>query len=263
MMIIRRARLLAGILCALLSLCLPLALAVRDTKYYDLLGVAPVRRSFCRGGQGITEGALSPLLVQASPFPPISSHFLPFLHVCLSICRRLCSIAITFALMSPACQDADDATIKKAYRRQALKYHPDRNPDNPEAEEQFKKVAAAYETLSDAEKRSAYDRFGEDAESRQGFPGGGFHGDPFNIFEQVFRGGGFGGPGGNMRFNFGGGGGPGGGGPGGGGQRGQAPSLYEKDALIQELDEDTIPQGDGEGWISLVEFYARTSGALC
>lgn len=154
-------------------------------------------------------------------------------------------------------QDADEATIKKAYRRQALKYHPDRNPDNPEAEEQFKKVASAYETLSDPEKRAAYDRFGEDAESRQGFPGGGFQGDPFSIFEQVFRGGGFGGPGGNMRFNFGGGGGgfPGGGGGGGGGQHA---SLYEKDALIQELDEDTIPQGDGEGWLSVVEFYART-----
>lgn len=160
-------------------------------------------------------------------------------------------------------QDADDATIKKAYRRQALKYHPDRNPDNPEAEEKFKEIAAAYEVLTDSEKRSLYDRFGESAlkdgggGAGGGFQGGGFaHGDPFNIFETVF-GGGFPG-GGNVRFEFG-----GGGFPGGGGfqqQRQQrAPkqgSLYSKDALIQELDEDTFPDGDGEGWIWLVEFYA-------
>lgn len=159
--------------------------------------------------------------------------------------------------------DADEATIKKAYRRQALKYHPDRNPDNPEAEEKFKEIAAAYEVLTDSEKRSLYDRFGESGLQDGGGNGGGFqrggfaHGDPFNIFETVF-GGGFPG-GGNVRFEFG-----GGGFPGGGGfqqqQRQQQPpkqgSFYIKDPYIQELDGDTFPEGDGEGWVWLVEFYA-------
>eukprot|EP00889_Picochlorum_renovo_P006041 jgi/Picre1/33071/NNA_008397.t1 len=156
-------------------------LGVRDTKYYDLLGVAP---------------------------------------------------------------DAEEATIKKAYRRQALKYHPDRNPDNPEAEEKFKAIAAAYEVLTDSEKRAVYDRFGE-----EGLKEGG----------TVF-GGGF--PGGNVRFQFGGQGFPGGNG-GFRQQQRQQPrqgSFYEKDALVQELDEDTMPEGDGEGWVWLVEFYAPWCG---
>ena len=142
--------------------------------------------------------------------------------------------------------DADEATIKKAYRRQALKYHPDRNPDNPEAVEKFKEIAAAYEVLTDSEKRSLYDRFGESGLQDGGGNGGGFqrggfaHGDPFNIFETVF-GGRFPG-GGNVRFEFG-----GGGFPGGGGfqqqqrqQRQQQPpkqgSFYIKDPYIQEHD---------------------------
>lgn len=69
--------------------------------------------------------------------------------------------------------DADEATIKKAYRRQALKWHPDRNPDNKEdAERKFQEIAEAYETLSDSEKRATYDRFGEEG-LKQGGPGGG------------------------------------------------------------------------------------------
>ncbi len=57
-------------------------------------------------------------------------------------------------------RDASDDEIKKAYRRLAMKYHPDRNPDNPKAEEQFKEAKEAYEILSDAQKRAAYDQFG-------------------------------------------------------------------------------------------------------
>src|SRR5262245_32344231 len=58
-------------------------------------------------------------------------------------------------------RDASADDIKKAYRRQALKYHPDRNPGEAAAEPQFKAVTEAYQVLSDGEKRSNYDRFGE------------------------------------------------------------------------------------------------------
>ncbi|MEL6349478.1 MAG: DnaJ domain-containing protein, partial [Myxococcota bacterium] len=57
-------------------------------------------------------------------------------------------------------READASTIKKAYRKLALKHHPDRNPDNPEAEEMFKEASEAYSVLSDEQKRATYDRFG-------------------------------------------------------------------------------------------------------
>ena len=60
-------------------------------------------------------------------------------------------------------KDADDATIKKAYRQLAKKYHPDANPGNKEAEAKFKEAGEAYAVLSDAEKRAAYDRYGHAA----------------------------------------------------------------------------------------------------
>src|SRR5213593_22839 len=84
---------------------------------------------------------------------------------------------------------ADD--VKKAYRKLALKYHPDRNPGDKKAEEAFKEVAEAYEVLSDDGKRARYDQFGHAAVSGASFqgagPGGGFH-DPRDIFEQFFGG---------------------------------------------------------------------------
>lgn len=90
---------------------------------------------------------------------------------------------------------ASDDEIKKAYRKLAMKYHPDRNPDNKEAEEKFKEVQKAYDVLSDAKKRAQYDQFGDASfDPNQmgggfgGFGGGGF--DFGDIFSQMFGGGG-------------------------------------------------------------------------
>ena len=81
---------------------------------------------------------------------------------------------------------ADDREIKKAFRRMAMKYHPDRNPDDKGAEESFKEVNEAYEVLSDKQKRAAYDQYGHDA-GQQGFGGGGgFEGGFGDIFGDVF-----------------------------------------------------------------------------
>ncbi|MEE4204969.1 MAG: molecular chaperone DnaJ [Erythrobacter sp.] len=91
-------------------------------------------------------------------------------------------------------RDADGATIKSAYRKLAMKWHPDRNPGDAEAEARFKAVGEAYECLKDPQKRAAYDRFGHEAFS-QGMGGGGFGGgyghqgdfaDIGDIFETIF-----------------------------------------------------------------------------
>ncbi|HUA67174.1 MAG TPA: molecular chaperone DnaJ [Candidatus Saccharimonadales bacterium] len=92
-------------------------------------------------------------------------------------------------------RNASDDAIKKAYRKLALKFHPDKNPGDKTAEEKFKEIGEAYEALSDPQSRAAYDQFGHaafDPRARAarggGFPGGGFH-DPFEIFREVFGGG--------------------------------------------------------------------------
>lgn len=95
-------------------------------------------------------------------------------------------------------KDATTDQIKKAYRKLAVKYHPDRNPDDKNAEDMFKKVAEAYEVLSDPQRRQNYDQFGFDGPQGSGFGGAGFN--PFDIFESFFGGGG----GGFSGFGFGG-----------------------------------------------------------
>jgi len=79
--------------------------------------------------------------------------------------------------------------VKRAYRQLAVKFHPDKNPDDPHAEEKFKELGEAYDVLMDADKRAAYDRFGHAAFEQGGGFRGGFH-DPFDIFREVFGGGG-------------------------------------------------------------------------
>ncbi|MDD2206193.1 MAG: molecular chaperone DnaJ [Aminobacterium sp.] len=90
-------------------------------------------------------------------------------------------------------RDASAADIKKAYRRLVRKYHPDANPGNAEAEEKFKKINAAYEVLSDSEKRAQYDQFGTVGDMPPGgspFDGFGGMGDVFgDIFDNIFGGG--------------------------------------------------------------------------
>ena len=70
-------------------------------------------------------------------------------------------------------KDASASEVKKAYRKAAVKHHPDKNPDDPSAEERFKEAGEAYEVLSDDQKRSTYDRYGHSAFANQGGGGGG------------------------------------------------------------------------------------------
>ena len=85
-------------------------------------------------------------------------------------------------------KNSSDAEIKKAYRKLAMKYHPDRNPDDKSAEIKFKEAKEAYEVLSDNQKRAAYDQFGHAGVNNQAGMGGGFNtGDAFNdIFGDMF-----------------------------------------------------------------------------
>jgi len=84
-------------------------------------------------------------------------------------------------------RDVDASEIKKAYRKMAMQYHPDRNPDNPEAEVKFKEVSEAYEVLINPEKRQIYDRFGHDGLRGRGFePNFTDVGDIFSHFSDIF-----------------------------------------------------------------------------
>ena len=91
-----------------------------------------------------------------------------------------------YALLGVA-KDADDAALKKAYRKMAMRWHPDKNKGSAEAEKKFKDISEAYDVLSDSNKRAIYDKYGEEG-LKAGFQPGTPEGAP--------DGGGFGGPGG-------------------------------------------------------------------
>ena len=129
-------------------------------------------------------------------------------------------------------KNAQEGDIKKAYRKLAVKWHPDKNPENAEeAQAKFIEITNAYETLSDPEKRKIYDTQGEEGLKRQQQQGeGGQYHDPFDIFAQFFGQGGFPGggfPGGGFQFNF---------GEQRRQQRQQVESLYEDDPFVYDID---------------------------
>ena len=82
-------------------------------------------------------------------------------------------------------RNATDEEVKRAYRKLAVKFHPDKNPEDKTAEEKFKELGEAYEVLCDPQKRAAYDQYGHAAfDRRAGGFGRGFH-DPFEIFREM------------------------------------------------------------------------------
>ncbi len=90
--------------------------------------------------------------------------------------------ATTYEILSVS-RECDDAGLKSAYRKLALQYHPDRNPNNQDAEERFKEAAEAYSVLSDPQKRAAYDRYGH--QGLQGLGSQGFDPSTFTDFGDI------------------------------------------------------------------------------
>ena len=141
-------------------------------------------------------------------------------------------------------RDVDAAAMKKAYRKLAVQFHPDKNPDDEAAAEKFQELGEAYEVLSNEDKRAAYDRYGH-AAFGQGGPGaggagggfGGAGGDPFDIFREVFRqqGAGGGGAGGSIFDDFFGGSGGGGGGRARSNKRKGSDMRYDLEISLEEV----------------------------
>jgi len=131
-------------------------------------------------------------------------------------------------------RNASADEIKKAYRKLAMKYHPDRNPDDAAAEAKFKEAAEAYDVLGDEEKRGQYDQFGHAAFSQGGMGGGaGFSNmeDIFSAFGDIFGGGGGGGGGGIFGDLF------------GGGRRHSGPARGRDLKIVLDLTLEDIDQG--------------------
>jgi molecular chaperone DnaJ len=146
-------------------------------------------------------------------------------------------------------RDADEKVLKSAYRKKAMQFHPDRNPDDPTAEAQFKEVNEAYSILSDSQKRAAYDRMGHAAFGQGGMGGGagGFQ-DFSDIFSQIFGQGG----GGGFADMF-----------GGGGGRGRAQRPVRGSDLRYELEislEEAFTGKDIEITVPIAENCERCDG---
>ena len=149
--------------------------------------------------------------------------------------------------------------IKKAYRKKAIKHHPDKNQGDKKSEEKFKEISQAYEVLSDTTKRGQYDQYGHDAftsAGRGGGGGGGFH-DPFDIFSQVFGGGGGRSSGGGFSFEdlFGGG--------GGGSQRGGAMDGADLRFDLEVDFEDAVFGADKKVKIPRMDTCDTCTGSGC
>lgn len=100
-------------------------------------------------------------------------------------------------------KDASENELKKAYKKSAMKYHPDKNPGNKEAEDKFKEITKAYQVLSDPQKRKIYDQYGEEGIKQSGGENPFGNINPEDLFSQLFGGlGGFGNFGENVSFSF-------------------------------------------------------------
>ena len=106
--------------------------------------------------------------------------------VCLVLSALVCVSAEDYYKILGVSRTASPAQIKRAYRKLAVELHPDKNSGDPDATDKFASVNNAYEVLSDSDKRSIYDRYGEEGLKQQGGGGGQRGGDPFDIFNSFF-----------------------------------------------------------------------------
>ncbi|KAF4315700.1 hypothetical protein BBO99_00009179 [Phytophthora kernoviae] len=127
---------------------------------------------------------VNPAILMAAP--RVRRRWSLLLVVLAACCLALAAAGKDYYEVLGVSRDASSAEIKRAFRKLSLKHHPDKNPGDENAAQKFAEVASAYDVLSDGEKKTKYDRYGEEGLSNQG--GGGGH-DPFDIFSQFFGGG--------------------------------------------------------------------------